>query len=177
MQTRSNDVQTLEQLNESYVRAAQSSDAGWFDKNLAACFLASSPDGSLEDRVGFLSRIGRPNASKNMAAVDTRIRVVGDVGIVDSGFRFTKPDGSDGVGHYTDVYGFLGGRWQCISAHFALRPAPPQTGATKTAAVVAGEPSAADHALLADLNDHYIRSVRESDVGWFEANLAGEFVN
>src|SRR4030095_3820062 len=131
---RANDSQTLEQLNRSYVQAAETSDVRWFDENLAACFLASSPDGSLEDRTGFLIRIGQPKASKNLAAVDTRIRVVGDVGIVHSGLRVTKPDGGDGVGHYTDVYGFLGGRWQCVSAHFALRPAPPQTGATKTAA-------------------------------------------
>src|SRR4029453_10434017 len=174
---RANDIQTLEQLNRGYVQAAQASDVRWFDGNLAACFLASSPDGSLEDRAGFLGGVGRPGPSKNMAAVDTRIRVVGDVGIVDSGFRFTKPDGGDGVGHYTDVYGFLRGRWQCVSARFARRPAPPQTGATKTAVVVAGEPSAADRAALADLNHHYIRSVQESDVRWFEANLAPEFVN
>ena len=174
---RPHDIQALEQLTRGYVQAAQTSDVRWFDENLAVCFMSSSPDGTLEDRAGFLTRIGRPSPSKNMAAVDTQIRVVGDVGVVDSGFRFTKPDGGDGVGHYTDVYGFLGGRWQCVSAHFALRPAPPQAGATKTAAVVAGEPTAADRAALADLNHDYIRSVQESDVRWFEANLAPEFVN
>jgi len=171
------DVRTLEQLNHDYVRAAQTSDVGWFDKNLAACFMASNPDGSLVDRSGFLDRIGRPNPSRNMAAVDSRIRVVGDVGIVDSGFAYTQPDGQDGVGHYTDVYAFAEGRWQCISAHFAVRPAPPQTGATRTAHVTAGVPSPADQAALADLNEHYIRSVRESDVRWFDAHLAPEFVN
>jgi ketosteroid isomerase-like protein len=174
---RGTDVQTLEQLNRGYVRAGQASDTGWFDKNLAACFMASNPDGSLVDRADFLERIGRPNPRKDMAPVDPRIRVVGDIGIVDSGFRYTKPDGQEGVGHYTDVYGFIDGRWQCVSAHFALRPAPPQTGATKTADVVAGAPNQADQATLADLNDHYIRSVRESDVRWFDANLAPEFVN
>src|SRR5499427_9472059 len=156
---RASDVQTLEQLNRDYVRAGQTSDTGWFDKHLAACFMASNPDGSLEDRGGFLTRIGRPNPSKNMAPVDTRVRVVGDVGIIDSGFRYTRPDGRDGADHYTDVYGFLDGRWQCVSAHFALRPAPPQAGATKTAPVVAGEPAAEDRTALADLNRHYIRSV------------------
>ena len=139
--------------------------------------MASNPDASLEDRAGFLARIGRPNPSKNMAAVDTRVRVVGDVGIIDSGFRYTRPDGQDGAGHYSDVYGFLDGRWQCVSAHFALRPAPPQAGATKTAGVVAGAPSPADHRMLADLNDHYIRSVRESDVRWFDEHLAQDFAN
>jgi ketosteroid isomerase-like protein len=176
-QGRATDVQTLEQLNHCYVRAAETSDTGWFDKNLAACFMASNPDGSLADRAGFLERIGRPNPSTNMAPVDARIRVVGDIGIVDSGFRYTKPDGGEGLGHYTDVYGYIDGRWQCVSAHFALRPAPPQTGATKTAAVVAGVPGPSDQATLAELNHHYIRAVRESDVRWFDANLAPEFVN
>jgi hypothetical protein len=107
---RANDVQTLEQLNRGYVRAAQASDAFWFDKNLAPCFMSSNPDGSLVDRSEFLSRIGRPSPNTNMAPVDTRIRIVGDVGIIDSGFQYTKPDGQDGVGHYTDVYGFVDGR-------------------------------------------------------------------
>ena len=177
MTARAQDVQTLEQLNHGYVRAGQTSDTGWFDKHLAACFMASNPDGSLVDRAGFLDRIGRPNPSKNMAAVDPRIRVVGDIGIIDSGFRHTRPDGQDGAGHYTDVYGFIDGRWQCVSAHFALRPSPPQTGATRTAAVVAAAPSPADGAALTDLNHHYIRAVRESDVRWFDANLASEFAN
>jgi ketosteroid isomerase-like protein len=174
---RANDVRTLDQLNRNYVRAAQSSDVRWFDENLAACFMASNPDGSLVDRAGFLDRIGRPNPSTNLAAVDTHVRIVGDVGIIDSGFQYTNANGQDGVGHYTDVYGFIEGRWQAISAHFALRPAPPQVGATRTAEVTAGAPSPADHATLAELNHDYIRSVQESDVRWFDANLAEEFVN
>ena len=171
------DVQTLEQLNRGYVQAAEASDIRWFDEHLAPCFMASNPDGSLADRAGFLDRIGRASHSTNMAPVDTRVRVVGDVGIVDSGFRYTKPDGQEGVGHYTDVYAFGPGRWQCISAHFALRPSPPQSGATRTAEITAGAAGPADQATLANLNDHYIRSVRESDVRWFEANLAPEFAN
>ena len=174
---RADDVQTLEQLNRSYVGAAQASDVRWFDANLAACFMGSNPDGSLIDRSEFLSRIGRPNPATSMAPVEPRVRIVGDVGIVDSGFRYTRPDGQDGVGHYTDVYGRLDGRWQCVSAHFALRPAPPQTGAAKTADVAAGAASPADQATLADPNEHYIRSVAESDVPWFDAHLAAEFVN
>jgi ketosteroid isomerase-like protein len=174
---RTDDIQALERLNRGYVQAGQASDTRWFDENLAACFMASNPDGSLVDRAGFLDRIGRPNPSKNMAPVDTRVRIVGDIGIIDSGFQYTKPDGQDGVGHYTDVYGFMAGRWQCISAHFALRPAPPQIGATKTAEVAVAAPSPPDHAALADLNRHYIRSVQESDVRWFDANLAPEFMN
>ena len=171
------DVQTLEELNRQYVQAAEKSDVRWYETHLADCFMASNPDGSLADRAGFLERIGRPHPLTNMAAVDPRVRVVGGVAIVDSGFRCSLPDGREGAGHYTDVYALLGGRWQCVSAHFALRPAPPQTGAAKTAAIVAGVPSAADRATLAGLNEHYIRAIRESDVAWFDAHLAPEFVN
>ena len=31
--------------------------------------------------------------------------------------------------------------------------------------------------LLHDLNHNYIRSVEESDVGWFDANLSDDFLN
>jgi ketosteroid isomerase-like protein len=42
-------------------------------------------------------------------------------------------------------------------------------------------PNTATHAsdvdMLQELNRHYIRSVRESDVRWFDENLAEDFVN
>ena len=174
---RANDVEMVRQLNQGYIAAAQASDAGWFDKHLAACFMASNPDGSLVDRAAFLDRIGRPHTNTGYAAVDPRVRVIGDVGVADCGFRLTTPDGHEVVGHYTDVYAYLDRRWQCVSAHFALRPAPPQTGATKTAHIVAGAASPADEAALAEVNHRYIRSVQESDVRWFDANLAPEFTN
>src|SRR5690242_19190134 len=98
MRDRASDVDTLQHLNRGYVRAAEASDTRWFDEHLAACFMASNPDGSLVDRAGFLARIGRPNPLKKMAAVDTRVRVVGGVGIVDSGFESVRPDGHPGVG-------------------------------------------------------------------------------
>jgi len=34
-----------------------------------------------------------------------------------------------------------------------------------------------DHEELSGLNRHYIRSVQESDVGWFERNLSEDFLN
>ena len=34
-----------------------------------------------------------------------------------------------------------------------------------------------DHAVLTDLNRHYIRSVQESDVRWFGEHLSDDFLN
>jgi hypothetical protein len=67
------------------------------------------------------------------------------------------------------------GRWLCISAHFALfqaaqapitreRDSPPGNGAP-------------DLAVLDALNRNFIRSVRDSDARWFDANLDLDFVN
>lgn len=40
-----------------------------------------------------------------------------------------------------------------------------------------GYPATADHGVLQELNQGFIRSVRTSDVGWFERNLAEDFLN
>jgi ketosteroid isomerase-like protein len=34
-----------------------------------------------------------------------------------------------------------------------------------------------EHAVLTDLNRHYIRSVQESDVRWFDEHLSDDFLN
>ena len=39
------------------------------------------------------------------------------------------------------------------------------------------EDNEADLELLTELNAHYIRSVAQSDVEWFEANLSADFLN
>lgn len=37
--------------------------------------------------------------------------------------------------------------------------------------------TASDLDVLHQLNHHYVRSVQDSDVGWFDANLADDFLN
>ena len=37
--------------------------------------------------------------------------------------------------------------------------------------------NAQHHAALTELNHYYVRSVDEADVGWFDANLAVDFMN
>jgi ketosteroid isomerase-like protein len=119
------DVGVLLDLNRSYVRAAQESDATWYAENLADDFLSSRPDGVLEDKREFLARIARPQPARDMRPVDPRVRILGDVALVHSGFAFRKPDGRPGTGRYTDIYVKRGGRWLCVSAHFNVRETVP----------------------------------------------------
>lgn len=115
-----NDLERLQDLNRGYVRAAETSDVNWYDANLDADFMSSNPDGTLVDRAGFLARMGRPYPGSDLEARDVRIRIIGELGIIQSGFRYRKPDGQWRSGCYTDVWSRQRGRWLCISAHFAL---------------------------------------------------------
>ena len=113
-----NDLEILQHLNRSYVRAAEISDVRWYDEHLAEDFLSSNPDGSLVDRAGFLARMARPYPGSNLEAVDVRVRIIGEVAIIHAGFRDKKPDGQAGAGRYTDVWARRQGRWRCVAAHF-----------------------------------------------------------
>ena len=53
----------------------------------------------------------------------------------------------------------------------------PAIGAKAMATPAAPLDAASDFDLLHQLNHHYVRSVQESGVGWFDANLADDFLN
>lgn len=49
---------------------------------------------------------------------------------------------------------------------------------TRTAAKSgAADSASAERALLAELNENYVRSVAQSDVAWFERHLSADFLN
>jgi len=116
---RATDLETLQQLNDGYIRSVSQSDVRWFDAHLSEDFLNSNPDGSLVDRAGFLAQIARPCPVANLAIEDVRIRVLGDTGIIHARTVYTRPDGQPGTGRYTDVWWRRDGRWLCVAAHVA----------------------------------------------------------
>jgi ketosteroid isomerase-like protein len=168
------EVATLHELNRGYVRAAQDSDVRWYAEHLDDAYMSFNPDASLVDRAGFLERIARPGPPRRYEAVDACVRLVDDLGIIQSGFRQLDPEGKPTTGCYTDVWSRISGQWLCISAHFALFGVPMRdTGAVKPVAVTGSK----DQAALDELNRGFIRSVRESDAQWFDANLDQDFLN
>ena len=149
--------QILEDLNRNYVRAALETDLRWYEENLAEDFVSGNPDGSFADKAGFIARIGRGPAGTEYAAENVRIHMVGDVALIHAGFRCRLRDGRVQLGSYTDTWALRRGRWLCVGAQFAL--------------------FSNDQETLRYLNGEYIRAVRESDVDWFKANLAEDFLN
>jgi ketosteroid isomerase-like protein len=111
------DRDALVRLNRDYIDSVQNSDVARFDEILADDFLCSHPDGSLVDRATFLEQTARPVAIRGLAAEDVNIRLMGDFAIIHAATRYTKPDGAEGRGRYTDVWARRNGRWLCVSAH------------------------------------------------------------
>jgi len=116
--TSANDLDTLGQLNRDYVRSAEHSDVRWYAEHLAEDFMSSNPDGSFVDRKEFLARMAQPYPGTDLAALDVRIRILGEIAIIHAGFRDRKADGQAGAGRYTDIWARRQGRWLCVAAHF-----------------------------------------------------------
>jgi len=111
------DHDILAALNADYINSVQHSDVQRFDEILGADFYCSHPDGSLVDRAAFLKQTAQPVAIKNLRAEDVLIRIIGGTAIIHARTRYTKPDGTDGRGRYTDVWMRRDGRWLAVSAH------------------------------------------------------------
>ena len=116
--TNADDLETLRALNHNYIRAAAESDVRWYADNLAEDYRATNPDNSFVDKAGFLARFGGGGPKKDYAVVDVKIRILGDVALIHSGFVDRRPDGTIGGGRYTDIYARRNGRWLCVCAHF-----------------------------------------------------------
>ena len=113
----SEDLKTLEKLNDGYIRSVVGSDMAWFDQHLSDDFLNSNPDGSIVDRAGFIKQIARPIVVRDFGYDNVLIRVLGDTAIIHARTRYTKPDGNAAAGRYTDIWQKRDGRWLCVAAH------------------------------------------------------------
>jgi len=117
-ETRISPTDRLAELNEGYIRAAQNADVAWYREHLSADYLCSTVDGAISNKDEFLQRIGRGAVGSGYASIEPRIRILGDMALIHSGFGYTKPDGAAGRGRYTDIWLLRDGRWLCVSAHF-----------------------------------------------------------
>jgi hypothetical protein len=110
------DLDALRRLNDGFIRAVATSDAGWFEQHLSSDFVNSNADGTLSERAAFIAAIARPSRVPDLVASDVRIRLFGSTAIVHGRTSFARPDGQAGAGRYTDVWARIGRRWLCAAA-------------------------------------------------------------
>jgi ketosteroid isomerase-like protein len=110
------DLAILEQLNLDYNRADQAGDVERFKELLADDFVVQTP-GVTRDKAGYLEYIAEPRPFSDLALLDARVRILGDVALIHGRTSYTMV--SDGVEHealYTDVYQKCDGTWRCVAA-------------------------------------------------------------
>ena len=110
------DIETLHQLNAGYIRAVQTSDRAWFEEHLTPDFSHGNPDCTRSERSAFIDAVSKPCGVSGLRAEDVRIQMLGDVAIIRARTAYTKPDGAEGAGRYTDVWHKRDGRWNCVCA-------------------------------------------------------------
>lgn len=116
------DRTTLEQLNEKYIDAFMTADVTWYQRHLADDFVCIQPDASVLGKTEFLRRMSEGPGVSDYKLENVNVRIYGDTALVQATGRFTRPDGSQGVSRYTDVYVRMNEGWKVVSAQ--ITPAP-----------------------------------------------------
>ena len=112
----SEDLEILEQLNLDYNEADQASDAERFKTLLADDFIVQTP-GVTRDRDEYLEYIAKPRPFKDLALLESRVRILGDVALIHGRTSYTMvADGTEQEALYTDVYAKREGGWVCVAA-------------------------------------------------------------
>jgi hypothetical protein len=110
------DLEILEQLNLDYNQADQSSDAERFKTLLADDFIVQTP-GVTRDRDEYLEYIAKPRPFKDLALLESVVRILGDVALIHGRTSYTMVDsGMEQEALYTDVYAKREGTWVCVAA-------------------------------------------------------------
>jgi len=110
------DLTTLKQLNQEYVDAFMNADVNWYQEHLAEDFVCVESDGSVLNKIQFLS-----NTVKGPDVIDYKlhevdIRIYGNAALVRATGVWVKEEGSMGMSRYTDVYIKTNNEWKAVSA-------------------------------------------------------------
>lgn len=172
----------LRAIDQRIVGAGAERDGVPLDTLVDSDFRMIDRDGARVDRAGFLAAMKRPGGPGSLAHDELRVRLFGTVALLhgvvqahDGGPRPLRL-------RYTHVFHWQAGRWQLVAAQStplregvstALRQGsvpPPLTAWTGR------DPVGDDTAVLRELNEQYVRAFRESDVAWYDAHLAPDYV-
>ncbi|HXQ95132.1 MAG TPA: nuclear transport factor 2 family protein [Thermoplasmata archaeon] len=119
------DRQELERLNEQYIAAFLNGDAEWYREHLADDFVCIESDGSILNKAEFVRSAAKGPDVASYRLEKVRVRIYGEVALVQATGRWVRPDGSAGGSRYIDVYVRAPTGWRTVSAQ-VTRTAVPQ---------------------------------------------------
>lgn len=170
----------LRAINQRFVHACIVPDSAFMEALIADDFLMIDRRGEWLERADCIREMARPPGIDGASYEDLRVRLFGPVALLHGVFRAFKGAQVTRV-RYTDVYHWDGRAWRLVSGENTVMaptvPVPLQTGTEPVHAPWQGQdPVGDDVAVLHEINDNYVRSFRESDVGWYAAHMAPDYL-
>lgn len=172
----------LRALNHRFLDARADPDGAVIDATTHEDFVFIASDGAGHDRARFVAQV-RSQPPRDVAQlVDLRVRLHGPVALVHGVFSTPTAGGAPARLRFTDVHVWSGRAWRLVSTQESpLRESVPvelQSGIAPPHAPRRGEedPHGDDDHVLQLLNEGYVQAFRASDVAWYDAHLAPDYV-
>lgn len=174
-------IAALRAINHNFVEAFREPSPAFMADLTDDDFLLIGTRGDWLDRSAHLDRMSEQSSLTGVSYDGVSIRRFGDIALVHGLFEGVDRSGATAQVRYTDVYRHDGAAWRLISA----QNTPIQTGVPReTIRGVApasqpwngNDPEGDDIAVLTELNENYVEAFRNSDVAWYDAHLAPDFV-
>lgn len=105
----------LTRLNERYIESFLHSDVDWYGEHLAEDFLCIESHGSVLDKAQFLRLAAEGPTLADFRLQQLRIRIFGDVALINGEGSFRRRDWTPGTSRYTAVYRRNGAGWKAVS--------------------------------------------------------------
>ncbi len=109
-------VESLHELNDSYIRASVENDSGWYETHLSDDFVCTLSDGQHVDKARFMQRATAARGVTDVRHDETDVCLVGsDVALV-RGVLHCARNGEHESVRYTGTWRLCDGRWLAIAA-------------------------------------------------------------
>jgi ketosteroid isomerase-like protein len=171
----------LRAINHKFVNAFAVGDGAFIEALTANDFLLISNSGDWVERAQHVQMMKQPLVRGGVAYEDVRVRLFGRVALVHGVFEATPDSALPKRVRYTDVYHWRDSRWQLVSAqNTPMRDGITSAtlkGVSPTVARWSGvAPTGDEREVLRQINENYVRAYRESDVAWYDAHLARDYI-
>ncbi len=172
----------LRAINHRFVNAFKVADGDFMNTLTATDFLLTSSTGEWLGRADHLAAMDKPMPLERVSYRDVEVRLLGSSAVLLGVFEAVLPNGSAMRVRYTDVYFWDGGAWRLVSAqNTAIRDGVAiarHAGKAPAHAAWSGtDPVGDDNEVLRQLNESYVESFRRSDVAWYDAHLAPDYIS
>lgn len=170
----------LRAANHTRVQAQIAADRDALAQLIDEDFRYTGADGVWLDRAAYLSAVGERALPATTSYDDVRVQVFDDVALVHGTLVSLRPDGSAARTRYTDVYRWARS-WRLVTEQLSpLADAGKSTLIRESAPAHApweGQyPAGSDEQILQTLNAGYVQAFLDSNVGWYDAHLAPEYL-